>query len=443
MEQKYPVKLRREREYRGWSRNYVAEQVGVDLGTIGRWERGKSLPHPHYRQKLCELFGKNAQELGLIPEPEEEERPQATETDIPHPSPGPEKPPSTRGRRWLPRVRLSRRTFLATSILTTGTLLTGGVFVTNALLSSQKVELIGRALRDQRSDRVNNVLWSPDQKFLGVATDSGYLAIWDVSNVVDPKYYQSYYAPSNHFVNDMSWSNQSSLICAACADYYGHGALRIWSFPRGVKLLDQPMGPLRAVAWSPKDDILAYAGDIGSVDMLDIRTPKLPLLRYQGHGANPINSVRWSPDGGIIASADEAGYVHIWNAATGQTIQSYQAHLARVIDLSWSPDGKLLASASEDATVQIWDPLSAEPRYTYKNHINSVHCVCWSHTQNILVSGGIDRTARVWQWNGDEGRDLAILNKHTSFIHSVCWNPENLSFALGCQYEGIELWKVI
>lgn len=68
MKQGRTVRLRQEREIRGWSRSYIAEQVEVDLGTVGRWERGERLPHPHYRQKLCDLFGKSAQELGLLPD---------------------------------------------------------------------------------------------------------------------------------------------------------------------------------------------------------------------------------------------------------------------------------------------------------------------------------------------------------------------------------------
>jgi ribosome-binding protein aMBF1 (putative translation factor) len=61
--------LRQERERRGWSRNYVAEQVEVDVITVGRWERGERMPHPHHRQKLCTLFEMNAQELGLLSMP--------------------------------------------------------------------------------------------------------------------------------------------------------------------------------------------------------------------------------------------------------------------------------------------------------------------------------------------------------------------------------------
>src|SRR5690348_1928759 len=59
--------LRREREARGWSRDYVAEQVKVEVATVGRWERGERLPHPRHQQKLCELFAKDARELGLLP----------------------------------------------------------------------------------------------------------------------------------------------------------------------------------------------------------------------------------------------------------------------------------------------------------------------------------------------------------------------------------------
>jgi len=58
--------LRRERQRRGWSREYVAEQIGLaDAKTIGRWERGAASPSSYFLQKLCILFGMLAQDLGL------------------------------------------------------------------------------------------------------------------------------------------------------------------------------------------------------------------------------------------------------------------------------------------------------------------------------------------------------------------------------------------
>lgn len=58
--------LRYERQHRGWSQAYVAEKIGSDPKSVGRWERSEAFPSPYHRYKLLELFGKNAQEMGLI-----------------------------------------------------------------------------------------------------------------------------------------------------------------------------------------------------------------------------------------------------------------------------------------------------------------------------------------------------------------------------------------
>src|SRR5438132_2533324 len=59
--------LKRERERRNWTQEYVAEQIGApDSKMVGRWERGTHAPNPHYRQELCRLFDMSAEELGLV-----------------------------------------------------------------------------------------------------------------------------------------------------------------------------------------------------------------------------------------------------------------------------------------------------------------------------------------------------------------------------------------
>lgn len=53
---------------RGWSQTYLAQQIGVQDYYISRWERGDVTPSPYYQQKLCTLFGKTAEELGMLQE---------------------------------------------------------------------------------------------------------------------------------------------------------------------------------------------------------------------------------------------------------------------------------------------------------------------------------------------------------------------------------------
>ena len=58
--------LRRQRIERNWRQQDVADHLGTTVTTIGRWERGHQQPSAYYRVKLCTLFGKSTQELGLV-----------------------------------------------------------------------------------------------------------------------------------------------------------------------------------------------------------------------------------------------------------------------------------------------------------------------------------------------------------------------------------------
>jgi tetratricopeptide (TPR) repeat protein/transcriptional regulator with XRE-family HTH domain len=59
-------RLRHERDQRCWSQEEVAEKIGTTALNVSRWERGVTLPGPHFRQQLCALFDKTPSELGLV-----------------------------------------------------------------------------------------------------------------------------------------------------------------------------------------------------------------------------------------------------------------------------------------------------------------------------------------------------------------------------------------
>lgn len=61
-----PNHLREERVRRNWRQSDVAEQIGTTAVTVRRWEQGKQQPGAYFRLKLCTLFGKTVEELGLF-----------------------------------------------------------------------------------------------------------------------------------------------------------------------------------------------------------------------------------------------------------------------------------------------------------------------------------------------------------------------------------------
>ena len=66
------VQLKQARDSRGWSQEHVGQAVGTDAFTVSRWERGVTVPSPHFRQKLCTLFERSTAELGLLPREKDE-----------------------------------------------------------------------------------------------------------------------------------------------------------------------------------------------------------------------------------------------------------------------------------------------------------------------------------------------------------------------------------
>jgi len=50
---------------RRFTQRDVAHHLDTNSFTVSRWERGVSFPNMHYRERLCRLFGKSAEELGL------------------------------------------------------------------------------------------------------------------------------------------------------------------------------------------------------------------------------------------------------------------------------------------------------------------------------------------------------------------------------------------
>lgn len=61
--------LIRQRELRGWSQRKVATEIGTSEKRVSFWECGTATPSPHFQEKLCSLFEKDAESLGFIVRP--------------------------------------------------------------------------------------------------------------------------------------------------------------------------------------------------------------------------------------------------------------------------------------------------------------------------------------------------------------------------------------
>ncbi|MFM6370305.1 MAG: WD40 repeat domain-containing protein, partial [Dolichospermum sp.] len=74
------------------------------------------------------------------------------------------------------------------------------------------------------------------------------------------------------------------------------------------------------------------------------------LQTFTGHSYS-VNSLAYSPDGQTLASGSWDKTIKLWNARTGNLLQTL-GHSYSVNSLAYSPDGQTLASGS--GTIKIW-----------------------------------------------------------------------------------------
>jgi transcriptional regulator with XRE-family HTH domain len=60
--------LKRERLKLGLTQQEVASALETDERAVRAWEKQEQFPSPRYRRKLCRLYGKSIEALGLLGE---------------------------------------------------------------------------------------------------------------------------------------------------------------------------------------------------------------------------------------------------------------------------------------------------------------------------------------------------------------------------------------
>ncbi len=151
------LQLKYERERRGWSQARIADEIGTTEKNVGRWERGVSYPYPFFREKLCTLFGKSAQELGFVKDTESKDDGQRV---VQNPLPSlvlddPMMPPlPNEGRELVGRLKLldllAEQLYAGRCLVLSGLPGVGKTAITITLLHHPKV----------RSAFYNGVLWA-------------------------------------------------------------------------------------------------------------------------------------------------------------------------------------------------------------------------------------------------------------------------------------------
>lgn len=168
-------------------------------------------------------------------------------------------------------------------------------------------------------------------------------------------------------------------------------------------------------------------------------------LNLHGH-TKPISQVRISPNGQFIASASADATIKIWDAATGEHMDTLVGHMAGVSCLAWTPDSNTLATGSDDKAIRLWDRVTGRPRTTarktsagqemapLRGHHNYIHCLAFSPKGNILASGSYDEA--VFLWDVRAGRLMRSLPAHSDPVSGIDFCRDG-TLVVSCSTDGL------
>lgn len=189
---------------------------------------------------------------------------------------------------------------------------------------------------------------------------------------------------------------------------------------------------------------LAWVGQDQAIHIWDL--PQASEVITISTEADSITSLAFGPSGERLAASTFTNQMALWDAATGELLQSWELP-AFLTNLAFSPDGNLLAGVDPQTfTVHIFD-LSTN---------QEVRTLAWTdHASPVLYQASFspDWDTLAWIARGDiqlmdvETGELGPSMQHEDFVGSVAWSPDGslLASSAGATVDGdftpaIHLW---
>ena len=170
--------------------------------------------------------------------------------------------------------------------------------------------------------------------------------------------------------------------------------------------------------------------ELASEEVKEQQQPTVDFVASLVRHAGGVNCVRWSPDGQVLASAGDDGSILLWRQSQTHQKQFGQnddfadtlgpdgsvaaeaqqetwvvfavllnPNRAAIYDLAWSPCGTFIASASNlDNAVNVYEVSSRKLAYAIGSHSHFVQGVSWDPRNEMLASQSSDRSVHVHQW---------------------------------------------
>ena len=133
--------------------------------------------------------------------------------------------------------------------------------------------------------------------------------------------------------------------------------------------------------------------------------------------------------------------IMIWDATSGECLQTIHDNLGRVEFISYLANGQQLASISDDDFVKIWDTVSGKCIQKLTSHSN-VTAVAFSPDSQWVAVISIKTDYVIEIWNAVSGERIQTLPGHDGHVFAVAFSPTDQQLASCSTDDMIKMWDI-
>ncbi|HEY5911396.1 MAG TPA: serine/threonine-protein kinase [Verrucomicrobiae bacterium] len=289
----------------------------------------------------------------------------------------------------------------------------------------------------QYSAPIGSVAFSKDGTLLAVKEGSDRIGLW---NMTTRQPITEFPAVGRKAV---AFSPKDNLLAFGNRNARG-STVDLWDTEsRKLKSSLERAFPVRALAFSPDGTLLATFDDNGTAEILEWRANRsLTTLTAPPPRRGEAGAVAFSPDGRKLAVGGDYGQMRVFSCADGRVLSIDTQTSDGVTALAFSPDSKILAAgfAYTSGAISLWDPNSGELQGQLTNHGRHVNALTFSPDGQRLASASADRTIRIWSVAARA--EVRRLVGHRDEVWALVLAPDGRTLISGCKDGAVWLWDV-